>query len=109
MIFFSGFKNKDVAFFHMESKTLIQADLLFNLPANEQYSKSTFPAFGRMGPSSWLHQKAVTSLGVDKEAMKRDATTVAGWDFTRIIPCHGDVIENDGNKAWRDAYKAFID
>ena len=22
-------------------------------------------------------------------AMKRDAKTVAGWDFTRIIPCHG--------------------
>jgi hypothetical protein len=34
--FFSGFKNKDVAFFHPESKTLIEADLLFNLPAKEQ-------------------------------------------------------------------------
>lgn len=34
--FFSGFKNKDVAFFHPESKTLVQADLLFNLPATEQ-------------------------------------------------------------------------
>jgi len=34
--FFSGFKNKDVAFFHPESKTMIQADLLFNLPAYEQ-------------------------------------------------------------------------
>lgn len=22
-------------------------------------------------------------------AMKRDAKTVAGWDFTRMIPCHG--------------------
>ncbi|KZP25643.1 hypothetical protein FIBSPDRAFT_855572 [Athelia psychrophila] len=107
--FFSGFKNKDVAFLHKDSKSLIQADLLFNLPANEQYSRSSFPAFGRMGPASWLHQKAVASLGVDKAAMRRDATTVAGWDFTRIIPCHGDVIENDGNKAWRDAYKAFLD
>ena len=34
--FFSGFKNKDVAFFHPESKTLVQADLLFNLPCYEQ-------------------------------------------------------------------------
>jgi hypothetical protein len=34
--FFSGFKNKDVAFFHPESKTLIEADLLSNLPAKEQ-------------------------------------------------------------------------
>jgi len=34
--YFSGFRNKDVAFFHVASKSLIEADLLFNLPANEQ-------------------------------------------------------------------------
>lgn len=34
--FFSGFKNKDVAFFHPESKVMVEADLLFNLPGNEQ-------------------------------------------------------------------------
>jgi hypothetical protein len=34
--YFSGFANKDVAFFHAASKTLIEADLLFNLPGNEQ-------------------------------------------------------------------------
>jgi len=34
--YFSGHKNKDVAFFHQASKTLIQADLLFNLPPYEQ-------------------------------------------------------------------------
>ena len=34
--YFSGFKNKDVAFFHQASKTMIEADLLFNLPATEQ-------------------------------------------------------------------------
>lgn len=107
--FFSGFKNKDVAFFHPESKTLVQADLLFNLPCYEQYSKSKMPAFGNLKPSSWMHQKLVASLAADKEAMKRDATTVANWGFERIIPCHGDVIEKDGNKAWREAYKAYID
>jgi len=107
--FFSGFKNKDVAFFHPESKTLIEADLLSNLPAKEQFSKSTSWAFGTVNPSSWFHQKVIAGLVVDKIAMKRDATTVANWDFNRIIPCHGDVIEQDGNKAWRDAYKAFID
>lgn len=34
--YFSGFRNKDVAFLHMPSKSLIEADLLLNLPANEQ-------------------------------------------------------------------------
>lgn len=34
--YFSGFRNKDVAFLHSPSKTLIVADLIFNLPATEQ-------------------------------------------------------------------------
>jgi hypothetical protein len=34
--YFSGFRNKDVAFLHVASKSLIEADLLLNLPATEQ-------------------------------------------------------------------------
>ncbi|THH13984.1 hypothetical protein EW146_g6295 [Bondarzewia mesenterica] len=108
--YFSGFKNKDVAFLHEPSKTLVEADLLFNMPAIEQYSRSWFsgrtPFFGN--PYSTLQKKMMWSLGVDKEAMKRDARTVAGWDFNRIIPCHGDVIEKDGNKAWRATYEHYL-
>lgn len=37
--YFSTFANKDVAFCHHESKTLITADLLFNLPPTEQVSR----------------------------------------------------------------------
>jgi len=56
--------------------------------------------------------------------MKRDARTVASWDFERIIPCHGvgdsfvwpwlkahcfqDVIEGKGKDAWMDAYKFYL-
>jgi len=111
--YFSGFSNKDVAFYHPESKTMMQADLLFNLPPTEQYSKSKLsgkvPIIGKLTPYSWAHKRFLWSMGVDKEAMKRDAKTVANWDFERIIPCHGDVIEKDGNKAWREAYKFFLD
>ncbi|KAF8237359.1 hypothetical protein L208DRAFT_1356278 [Tricholoma matsutake] len=111
--FFSGFKNKDIAFFHRESKVMIQADLLFNLPGKEQYSKSKSSAncFGISGlsPSSWFHRRVVWSLGIDKEEMKRDAKTVAGWDFEKIIPCHGDVIEKDAKQAWKDVYRFYLD
>ncbi|KAH7917921.1 hypothetical protein BV22DRAFT_1025496, partial [Leucogyrophana mollusca] len=107
--YFSGYKNKDVAFLHVASKTLVEADLLLNLPATEQYSKSSSWVFGNVKPNSWLHRNVVQSQAVDLEAMKRDARKVASWDFDRIIPCHGDVIETGGNKAWRDAYKHFID
>jgi len=93
--FFSGWRNKDLAFFHPASKTMIEADLLFNLP--------------NFGPSSWLHKKIVGGMVEDKAAMKRDVKTVADWDFTRIIPCHGPVIETGAKQAWLELYKAFVD
>ena len=84
--YFSGFKNKDVAFLHKDSKSLIEADLLMNLPANEQvseevpgatvtdlwqYSKSSawksVLGFSGPGPFSWAHQKFTAGLSVDKE------------------------------------------
>jgi len=111
--FFSGYRNKDVAFLHTNSKVLVQADLLFNLPGKEQYSKSKSSAylFGISGlsPSSWFHKRLVWSFGVDTDAMRRDAKTVAGWDFEKIIPCHGDVIEREAKQAWRNVYKFYLE
>lgn len=108
--YFSGFANKDVAFLHAPSKTLIEADLIFNLPAKEQYSNTTssgrLPIVGDLlTPFTIMHKRFLNTATVDKVAMKRDAKTVAGWDFDRIIPCHGDVIETGGKAAWLEAFK----
>ncbi|KAI0088875.1 hypothetical protein BDY19DRAFT_153309 [Irpex rosettiformis] len=111
--YFPGHQNKEVAFLHKESKTLLEADLLFNLPPTEQYSKSkesaTVPFISsHMNPFSGLHKRMVWSIARDKEAMKRDLKTIRGWDFDRIIPCHGDVIEKDGKAAFEELFKWFF-
>ncbi|KAK0482378.1 hypothetical protein IW261DRAFT_1467486 [Armillaria novae-zelandiae] len=108
-----GFEDEvHVAFLHEPSKSMIQADLLLNLPGTEQYSKSDIsgkvPIIGSLGPQSWLHPRFTWTMGMDKEAMKKAANTVDGWNFERIIPCHGDVIEKDAKQAWKDAYKYFL-
>jgi len=111
--YFSKYKTKDVAFLHVESKTLIQADLLFNLPGSEQYSKvkssGKVPLIGSLSPYGGMHKRMVWSSGTDKDIMRRDVKTVASWDFERIIPCHGDVIEKDAKKAWTTAYSKYLD
>jgi len=111
--YFSGFANKDVAFFHAASKTLIEADLLFNLPGNEQYSKSKsspkLPIIGSIDPFGGIHKRFVSSQAKDINAMREDAKTVASWDFERIIPCHGDVIEGKGHEAWVAAYSKYLE
>ena len=69
--YFSGFVGKDVVFFHLASKTLVEADLLFNLPGKEQYSKSKssggFPFIGQLSPYTWTHKRFVWGSGGDKE------------------------------------------
>jgi len=110
-VYFPAHQNKDVAFFHKESQTLIEADLLFNLPAKEQHSKSGFNLLSSLSltPYGGFHKRIAKGLSTDDASFKKSATAVAQWDFKRIIPCHGDVIETDGNKAWREAYKNFIE
>lgn len=110
--YFSGFSKKDVAWLHVKSKTLIVADLIFNLPANEQYSKSKSspkPAFffPKFEPGNEFHQKFVWNEGKNKEAMKKDAATVKEWDFERIIMCHGDVIDTDAKQVWEKVYTKY--
>ncbi|GJE86473.1 hypothetical protein PsYK624_025530 [Phanerochaete sordida] len=112
--FFSGHTSKEVAFFHRASKTLLEADLIFNLPALEQYSRSSssghIPLIGKhIHPWSSLHKRLVRASASDKAAMKRDCKVVAEWDFKRIIPCHGDVIEQRGKEAFTEVFKDFLD
>jgi hypothetical protein len=40
--------------------------------------------------------------------MRRDARRVAEWDIERIIPCHGDVIDREGNEVWAKTYEWYL-
>lgn len=101
--------NKELVFCHKPDKTLIEADLIFNLPANEQYSKSEESATGGFatkmfiglmsasGAATW--QKRFLWYGAssaDRPGFNQSMKKINGWDFEKIIPCHGDVIETDG-------------
>lgn len=101
--------NKELVFYHKPDGTLIQADMFFNLPANEQYSKTGISASSGIltkiftgfqntkGPATWQKRFIwyIASSG-DREGFARSVKNIASWDFDRVIPCHGDVIENGG-------------
>jgi hypothetical protein len=77
--FFSGFANRDVAFFHPASRTLVEADLLFNLPAREQYAQAGGVRWpwtllgGYLRPDTWMHRRFASAQGSDKEYVRRAA------------------------------------
>ncbi|KAL9117235.1 MAG: hypothetical protein Q9187_006230 [Circinaria calcarea] len=107
--------NKELVFCHRPDRTLIQADLLFNLPATEQYSRSPESAtsglltrlFTRLfsaQPSSVAQKRFLwyVASARDRVGFNASMKRIDSWDFDRIVPCHGDVIERDGKGVFRE-------
>ncbi|KAJ9496231.1 hypothetical protein H2202_008189 [Exophiala xenobiotica] len=116
-VLFEGFITFCVAWYHKPTRTLIQSDLIMNLPCTEQYSPSSSDVgilsreFARRAhPSSvWSRRLVYYVATTDYSLMRRDAKRVAEWDIQRIIPCHGDILDDGGNEAWASVYEWFLD
>ncbi|KAL8813013.1 MAG: hypothetical protein Q9223_000828 [Gallowayella weberi] len=112
--FVGSHANKELVFCHKPDKTLIQADMMFNLPAYEQYSRAEekatdgmltkfFTSFqNTVGAATWQKRFLwYVASSADRNAFNESARKINGWEFDKIIPCHGDVIESGGNKVFR--------
>lgn len=107
-----GHQNKELVFLHKPTRTLIEADLLFNLPANEQFSRSgEDPNSGILtkifnsvmhtrGDMKWQQRLLYYGPGsADRKSFARSIRKIRSWgEFDRIIPAHGDVIETGGSQ-----------
>jgi hypothetical protein len=112
--YLSSHANLDVVFLHKPSKTLIEADVLFNLPATEQFSKTGEAANAGILTKLWMQvtntqgaatgQKRILWWGIssgDRTGFNASIAKINGWDFNTIIPCHGEVIENDAKSIFQ--------
>lgn len=115
--------NKELVFLHKPTRTLIEADLLFALPATEQFSKSNEdPTSGVLtklmggllnvrGDMKW--QKRMLWYGVaagDRKGFADSMRRIEKWgEWERLIPCHGDVIEHGGSRILKEAMVWFRD
>ncbi|KAF1939672.1 hypothetical protein EJ02DRAFT_253520 [Clathrospora elynae] len=114
--------NKELVFHHKPTRSLITADLMFNLPATEQFSKTGVDAtsgiltkiFGALqstkGSAIW-QQRTIwygTSAS-DRAGFSQSVARINKWGFERIIPCHGDVIEGDGKGIFEKVMRWHLD
>jgi glyoxylase-like metal-dependent hydrolase (beta-lactamase superfamily II) len=116
-----GHPSRELVFLHKPSRTLIEADLLFNLPAREQYSRT------RDGPSGLLTKIANTFMSAappaslqkrfawyllasaDRQAFRQSVRRIDQWDFNRLVPCHGDVVESGAKGVFRTVMEWFLE
>jgi len=115
-------KNKELVFLHRPTRTMIEADLIFNLPATEQYSKTgANPTSGILtnlfasimntrGDAIWQQRFLwYLSASKDRKAFAESVNVIRKWDFDRLIPCHGDVIETGGKDVFNKLIKWFAE
>lgn len=109
--------SKELVFFYKPDKTLIEADFMFNLPATEQYSRTGEPANkgfltnlfiglnNTAGTVTWQRRFRWYLLSANNREGYNTATKrIDKWDFIRIIPCHGDVIEVGAKETFRKVF-----
>ncbi|WVN89300.1 uncharacterized protein L203_104521 [Cryptococcus depauperatus CBS 7841] len=111
----SAHMNHELTAVHHPSGTLLQGDMLFNLPPNEQYARAGgLPTlFKWLGAGKWLspggklHDGMASEITKDKGLMQKELVPINAAKWDRIIPCHGDVIETGGKVAWSKVWDRF--
>jgi len=120
--FVDGHINKEIVLLHKPSKTMIQADFMWNLPALEQYSKvpggigggvlqRIFTwAFGA-GPNPMGQRRALwwgMSAG-DRVGFNRSVERIGRWNFDSVVMCHGDVLLGNGREVFERVFKWHLE
>ncbi len=98
---------REHAFFHRSSRTLIVADVLFNVGAEmSPWTRLLLRLAGGLkggpGVSRIFRRLAVR----DPAALRNSLGAVLTWDFDRVIVAHGGVIATDGRRALTGALQA---
>ncbi|KAH6986607.1 hypothetical protein EDB80DRAFT_590326 [Ilyonectria destructans] len=106
-----GHGHRQIMCLHKPTHTLIEADLLFNLPAKEQFSKVSTPSsykarnavfagvMNARGAMFW--QKCFlwyVATAADRSGFAESAKRLRTWDVGMIIPCHGEIMETSGRE-----------
>lgn len=110
-------KNSDVAIYHKPSRTLLVADIIFNIGHDhlEQFSEETGYAADFYPHTLWSFltryfqpYSKVGNFIVNKRLLREGCDEglrlIHEWDFKRIVPCHGDVIEEGAKEAFESVF-----
>jgi len=91
-----------VAFCHKATRTLIVADLVFNLSTDQNIVAKLFlklnGIYDRVGCSRFFR-----AFIKDREAFDRSIDEVLKWDFDRIVLGHGSIVERGGRTVLKQA------
>ncbi|KAL8393385.1 hypothetical protein RB595_003235 [Gaeumannomyces hyphopodioides] len=122
--FVDAHPNKELVFCYRPDRVLIEADLMFNLPAAEQYSRVPEEARPKDGPFKRFFANMQSTAGdataakrfiwhvlsrADRTGFNESVRRIDGWDFGTVVPCHGDTIVGDGKEVFRKVFQWHLE
>ncbi|MGF1452031.1 MAG: hypothetical protein ACFB21_08175 [Opitutales bacterium] len=96
----------ETACLHPASRTLILADMFVNFPRATGWTRFFFRhlVFVRRWPEiDWLFRSAIR----DREAFGQSVQTILSWDFDRLIPAHGDIIDTGAKPVMEERLRRY--
>ncbi|ELY38464.1 DUF4336 domain-containing protein [Natronorubrum tibetense] len=98
----------EIAFFHRPSRTLILGDVGFHIgersPLKTRLVARTLRIYERISPPIELR------LTITNEAtFRRSIRDVLAWDFDRVVPGHGEIVDSGGKRAVLDGYDWLLE
>lgn len=113
--------NQELVMFDKQSKTLFEADLLFNLRLDQRLEQfgtelGFAPDFNPHGGWSYLTRYLNPDSKVGGFLLNRLAKPASApglkniylWNFDRIVMCHGNVIEQNGREEFKKVFKLVL-
>ena len=96
-------KFNEAVFFHRASRTLICADLIFNIRSEQSFATRLIYRMLRVygkPAQSWYFRKSI-----DRSAARPQLEAVLAWNIERVCMSHGDVLEGNARDVLADVVR----
>jgi len=98
----------ELAFYHRQSGTVILGDMGYHVTSRSSVEMRLLGLLG--GIYDRIGQPLEFKLTMKNEATFRESIRdVLDWEFERVIPGHGSIIESGGPEAVRDGFQWILD
>jgi hypothetical protein len=114
---FNGFKTimpngikpaNETVFYHRLTRTLIITDIAYNFDRNNTLG-TRFAAKVLLGSYETLMPSRFEKLATRHKSQVADSVKqVLNWDFDRVIPGHGSIVETGGKEQFEAGYQWFL-
>jgi hypothetical protein len=102
LFFAARWLENEVVFFHPASRTLICADLIFNLTNHPSLlTRIVARLIDNVRPGATLFERMLIR---DRAAAREQVDRMLAWNADRIVLAHGDMIETGGHEILGSAY-----